>query len=470
MTPDWHDLIQRHLAGLCTQEECESLHAALLRDDAIARLYLRYANLDLALESQANSSEFARSLLLRDLQSTTKLPRSRWSFFTSWRNVAAAASILALAAAGIFQKFIPHSDRQLADLVESQGARWKSCSLPTEIGSRLSAGVLRLSDGIARLRFAHGAEVTLEGPAELELVTPQICRLLQGSLVAHVPEPARGFTVLTPSAQVIDHGTDFGVSTDAAGHAQVQVMQGEVELRHASGTQPLRLNTREMAAITPTSVLAPVPFQAEPRRAGTVGLERIFNSEITTRVGRGEAVYVAEPRTENNQSSTVLLLKHCLEEGYGRKVLLRFDLSALPKATVLTSAQLTLHLDPSGYGYASQGDDARIVAYALTREESDFWSANELNWQTQPAFDPSAGRVNESEAVRVGEFTVPRGVQTGMFVLEDPRLLERIQSDPNRLLTLILVRENPITVGGGLVLGIAGNRHPTLAPPRLSVR
>jgi hypothetical protein len=77
--------------------------------------------------------------------------------------------------------------------------------------------------------------------------------------------------------------------------------------------------------------------------------------------------------------------------------------------------------------------------------------------------------VNTAEAVRVGEFTVPRGVQTGVFVVENPRLLQQIQNDANRLLTLILVRENPITVGGGLVLGIAGNRHPTLSPPRLSV-
>jgi hypothetical protein len=32
------------------------------------------------------------------------------------------------------------------------------------------------------------------------------------------------------------------------------------------------------------------------------------------------------------------------------------------------------------------------------------------------------------------------------------------------------VRENRIEVGGGLVLGIAGNRHPSLPPPTLRVR
>jgi hypothetical protein len=38
------------------------------------------------------------------------------------------------------------------------------------------------------------------------------------------------------------------------------------------------------------------------------------------------------------------------------------------------------------------------------------------------------------------------------------------------LLTLVIVRENRIEVGGGLVLGIAGNRHPMLPPPTLRVR
>jgi hypothetical protein len=181
-------------------------------------------------------------------------------------------------------------------------------------------------------------------------------------------------------------------------------------------------------------------------------------------------VYVSEPRTAGNQSATLLLLKNCMEEGYGRRVVLRFDLGGLPDAAALGRARLTLNLAPSGFGYASQGDDARVAVYAVTRDDADLWDAAGLVWAEQPAFDPDAGRVNEAEAVRVGEFTVPRGVQTGSFVVEDQRLLERIRCDSNRLLTLVLVRENPIRVGGGVVLGIAGNRHPTLSPPRLEVR
>lgn len=466
MNASRHDLIQRHMAGLLNDEESQAFQSALKDDPALRRLYLQYMNLDVSLEAHAGSRATVHQLLASSLENKdSRTPVSRvWLPF-------AAAAVVAVAGILAFVRLrSPSPAGSVATMMDCQGARWEGSTLPTEPGSELERGRLRLAEGLARLRFALGAEITLEGPAELELLEPQACRLVRGSLVAHVPEPARGFAVLTPSAKLIDHGTDFGVSTDERGHAKVQVMQGEVELRHANGAPPMLLTTREMAAITPETLLPRMPIEAEPRRAEEAAGDTVFAAEITTRSGRGEAAYVSEPRTEKNQSESLLLLKHCIEQGYGRKALLRFDLGALPEASAITQARLTVNLGPSGYGYASRGDDARIAVYALTRDDADLWNRSDINWESQPAFDSSAGRVNESEAVRVGEFTVPRGVQSGSFFLESPRLVERIRSDSNRLLTLILVRENAIQVDGGLVLGIAGNHHPKLPPPRLSVR
>jgi hypothetical protein len=225
-----------------------------------------------------------------------------------------------------------------------------------------------------------------------------------------------------------------------------------------------------MATVTPERLLPAMSLETEPRRPSTGVENEVFVTEITTRTGRGAAAYVSEPRTERNQSNTLLLLKHCAESGYGRKVLLRFDLAALPDTVAISQARLTFSFAPSGYGYASHGDDARIVVYAVTEDRADLWDAPGLSWDSQPAFHPSAGLVNESNTVRVGEFIVPRGVQTGVFSVESPELIERIKTDSNRLLTFILVRENRIEQGGGLVLGIAGNQHPALPPPTLRVR
>jgi ferric-dicitrate binding protein FerR (iron transport regulator) len=453
-------LLQRHLDAELTPEERDELQTLLLSMPEARREYWRQARTHAALRLLGEQTWGQRDAL-------PQRKPVRWQVrHVAWAAGAAVVAMACLVFVWMKQSPMP----EMAVMMETQGARWESSTLPTEPGSVLGSGRLRLAEGLARLRFARGADVTLEGPAELEVIGAQVCRLHRGSLVAHVPEQARGFSVLTPSATLIDHGTDFGISTDETGHANVQVMQGEVELRHASGAPPLRLMTREMAAITPEKLLPAMPLEAEPRRPSTPVESEPFTTEITTRTGRGAAAYVSEPRTERNQSSTLLLLKHCAESGYGRKVMLRFDLAALPEAASISQAKLTFSFAPSGYGYASHGDDARIAVYALTEDAADVWNASALSWDSQPAFDRSAGRVDQSKAVRVGEFIVPRGVQTGQFSMSSPQLIERLQADPNRLLTLILVRENRIEQGGGLVLGIAGNQHPALSPPTLRVR
>lgn len=52
--------------------------------------------------------------------------------------------------------------------------------------------------------------------------------LIQGAMVADVPERAYGFTVDTPSMRVVDLGTEFGLTADAMGSSAVQVFVGEV--------------------------------------------------------------------------------------------------------------------------------------------------------------------------------------------------------------------------------------------------
>jgi len=85
MNTDWHDLIQRHMAGLTIEDEAASLQELLKQDDNAARLYLRYTNLDLALESKASSMDATRELLTAPIISRSP----RW---TSWRPLTAAAA------------------------------------------------------------------------------------------------------------------------------------------------------------------------------------------------------------------------------------------------------------------------------------------------------------------------------------------------------------------------------------------
>jgi hypothetical protein len=466
MNPDSHDLIQRHMAGLLTEDEAAVLQTRLKADTELRRLYLHYMNLDVALEAQAGSRDRVIDLV-RAAPLPEKKTSGRW---LSWLPLTAAAAVVAFAGMALLW-VLKAQQPWIAEMVEAQEAHWEGSTLPTETGSSLSAGRLRLVEGLARLRFSSGAEVTLEGPVEMELINPLLCRLHRGSMVAHVPETAHGFSVLTPTATLIDHGTDFGISSDSIGNARVHVMQGEVELRHSSGAAPVRLATREMADITPERVLPVAPMEAEPRQLSVELSPPSFAAEITTRSGRGTSAFVSEVPGEGGDQSPILLLKNSLTQtGFGRKVLLRFDLGAFPDAQAITEAQLTFNMVPTGSGYASRANEARIVAYALTEHTETSWQPKALKWPTQPAFHANAGKVDESLAVRVGEVVVPRGVQSGAFSIRSVRLSEAMKSAGHRPLTIILVRENPVEQETGLVLGIAGNRHPVLQPPTLSVR
>ena len=119
MNTDWHDLIQRHIAGLTTEEENALLHESLKRDDAVARLYLRYMNLDVALEAHAGSQAAVAEMLEQQNQVEAK-HSTRW---LSWRPLAAAA-ILVLGGFAAMQWMRPAAEPREIALAkrESTGA------------------------------------------------------------------------------------------------------------------------------------------------------------------------------------------------------------------------------------------------------------------------------------------------------------------------------------------------------------
>lgn len=132
------------------------------------------------------------------------------------------------------------TDDEVAFLAEVIGVKWaNNDSAPAE-GSALFKGPLVLNEGIVRLDFYSGARVYLEGPAKLELLSPDLARLHSGKLTAHVPPPAEGFTVLSPDVKVIDRGTEFGMSVGDRGDCQVHVFDGEVELHPEDTQSPVR--------------------------------------------------------------------------------------------------------------------------------------------------------------------------------------------------------------------------------------
>jgi hypothetical protein len=88
---------------------------------------------------------------------------------------------------------------------------------------------LRLRSGTATLAFLRGVTLTVEGPADIDLVAIDRVFCRQGRLRAHVPPGAEGFIVASPESAVADLGTEFGLNVEANGKSHVMVFQGSAE-------------------------------------------------------------------------------------------------------------------------------------------------------------------------------------------------------------------------------------------------
>jgi hypothetical protein len=119
----------------------------------------------------------------------------------------------------------------VAKLVASESCQWQQNEHALKVGDAIMPGMLGLVSGVAEFEFADGARVVLEGPARFEPLHAGECLLERGKLVARVPQRAIGFSVETPTARVVDLGTEFAVEVDDKEATDVEVLKGTVELQ-----------------------------------------------------------------------------------------------------------------------------------------------------------------------------------------------------------------------------------------------
>jgi hypothetical protein len=109
---------------------------------------------------------------------------------------------------------------------------WFDRGTELKFGDELSPGQkIRLKAGLLQLTFATGAKVVVEGPADFVATTATEAVLTEGKIAAAVPRFARGYTILTPTAEIVDLGTEFGVNVDQKGNSEVHVFDGDVVAR-----------------------------------------------------------------------------------------------------------------------------------------------------------------------------------------------------------------------------------------------
>ncbi len=124
---------------------------------------------------------------------------------------------------------------------------------------------LWLDRGAVELSLTNGTVAQLEAPLILEMVSIDRARVLRGRVTVTVSDGAKGFTVETAAAQIIDHGTTFSVDVVESGNTDVVVFQGAVDVNYVkhnpeAGTHGLestrRLRSGEAARVNQDGTLS----------------------------------------------------------------------------------------------------------------------------------------------------------------------------------------------------------------------
>lgn len=116
----------------------------------------------------------------------------------------------------------------VAEMSDQVNARWAQEPWPDK---SIYPGVeYHLLEGLARIDLHSKAQAVIEGPARFTIDSDRSMRLHSGRLVGYCPPAAAGFVVRTPSARIVDRGTEFGVAVEPQGDTQTHVFAGSVEV------------------------------------------------------------------------------------------------------------------------------------------------------------------------------------------------------------------------------------------------
>ena len=108
---------------------------------------------------------------------------------------------------------------------------------------------IKFKSGLMEIQTDRGVVITVEGPADLEVVSGMevICR--EGRLRADVPPPAIGFVFKTPQFDVVDLGTSFAMEIGRHKRSEVHVIKGLVQIVPDSKGGKAKRDLREGNAI-----------------------------------------------------------------------------------------------------------------------------------------------------------------------------------------------------------------------------
>jgi len=473
---EFRDLCEKLLEDRITAEELARLEMLFLSSQPLRREFVELSHLHASLASLARKAGW-QAILDGEAPSVSPISPKLSANTTSagnktriWTTLAATLA-MALSLVMILRPGPqPPKNLTFATISTTDGSRWISASVPTANDTRIGAGRLHLADGIAKLVFDNGAKVEIEGPTDFQIFDAMHCELYTGKLVATMSPTSQGFSIETPDALLVDQGTSFGVNVTDQGMSNLQVFDGLVDIEHHGSGEKVSIRELEAAEISQEGIAKYDSF-SEAFRSGfskpDPETER-RQVQVTTATGAGQDQWIIRDPSERYGPEDLLMVKLAKRDfdGFDRKIYLQFDLTEMDLSR-LEDASLTMTASPTGIGYASRMTDATFEVYALTDDQLDAWAMDDLTWENAPANVTQGDQLDETKTKPLGAFTIPRGYKEGTFSLSGAPLMELIQSDANRLVTLIIVPKTRETIAGAIVHGFAAGNHLTLPPPTL---
>lgn len=440
-------LMHRYLLGRANADEVRELDQRLTNDPEFRVRFVKAATLDtglreIAIERGTEPQSFG-------VGQSPQFNRNN----SHWLVPMALAALAAILLVVIGLQPRVDGTPTIATLVSSEAAAWES-TLPTTPGSHLAAGTMNLRAGVATIRFRSGAEVLLEAPAELLLVTPMRGKLASGAAVVDVPESAYGFVLETPDGYAVDYGTRFAVRVDPTKQqSDFELVEGEIAVHQPTTGREIRLvDEGEVATIQDSS------FVTGTQEVIDTGMP---SSPLIIRVGTNGRSDSVLPNNKRHKfiDREILSVKHHRREKWDYRSFFAFDLSTVNLDSA-KEARLRLNLVPSVRGFASRLPEInRFGVYGMTNDAKQNWQIGGT-WEDAPA---------PEDGVLLGTFEIPRSTQRGTFGIANEALLNFVKERSDRSVTFLLIRLTSQIEGNvaGLTHAFASDYHPESVGPLL---
>lgn len=399
MSTDFRELMSKRLDGTLTASEHQALEEWLLSGDKQLDVFVEWMRMHVAIthvlaerdylalrdESSQSSEKCEAPAVPRSLEDAVlhlHSGRSRKAAFAKLLGIAAtlivgmallwddAADDEPARQANARQEPAPAAAAETAiaaTVSNAQDVIWAEGTLQFDYGEDVPQGqIVILKSGHLELTFNSGATVLLAGPCRFRVDKELNGTLFMGKLAASVPPRARGFVIDTPTSEVVDLGTEFGVAVDSSGQSEVHVFEGEVLSRsrrekdrklgstlHLSTNQAARFDgveeTPTLSQSDASNFTRPLYPHLDESELPSLPVSRslalwlaadglLHLDEDQAVVGWNDLLYGDNERPENAVQPVSYSRPRLVRNAYGKRSTVRFDgidsyLTTLPLAT-----------------------------------------------------------------------------------------------------------------------------------------